>query len=221
MDGGTSGLVEIHGKIMNISRLLCTIITGLAVIFACPLSYSRDIHPHAAIDTEFGTIEIELLPEVAPNTVKNFIKLAKSGFYDGTLFHRIIPGFMIQGGDPNTRGDNRSKYGTGGPGYMIPAEFNDLPHVRGAVSMARGPDPDSAGSQFFIVVKNSRFLDGQYTVFGKVVKGIKVADKIVARKRDRNDVPLKRIEMKVRILDGKNGAGNDNGSDKADKSHAG
>ena len=218
MDRRASGLVVIRGNIMSISRLLCALVTALAVIFACSPGYTRVIHPHAVIDTKFGTIEIELLPEAAPNTVKNFIKLASAGFYDGTQFHRIIPGFMIQGGDPNSRGDDRSKYGTGGPGYMIPAEFNELPHVRGAVSMARGRDPDSAGSQFFIVVKNSTFLDRQYTVFGKVVKGIEVADKIVVQSRDRNDVPLERIEMNVRILDDKNSGGAGHEPDKPVKS---
>ena len=154
-----------------------------------------------AIDTKFGTIEIRLLPYVAPNHVKRFIHLIKLGFYDGTLFHRVIPGFMIQGGDPNTLKNDKSTYGQGGPGYTIKAEFNNQPHIRGTVSMARAGDPNSAGSQFFIVTKASRFLDKKYTVFGRVTKGMKVVDKIVAQKRDKNDLPLERIEMRVRVLD--------------------
>lgn len=156
---------------------------------------------HAVIETRFGNIEIRLLPEVAPNHVENFIKLSQSGFYEGTIFHRVIPEFMIQGGDPNTRDQDKSKYGTGGPGYTVKAEFNDRPHVRGVVSMARSQDPDSAGSQFFIVVKDSNFLDRQYTVFGEVVSGMEVADEIVSQQRDAQDNPLERIEMKIRIVD--------------------
>jgi peptidyl-prolyl cis-trans isomerase B (cyclophilin B) len=108
---------------------------------------------------------------------------------------------MIQGGDPNTKGEDKSKYGMGGPGHKVKAEFNDRPHVRGVVSMARSQDPDSAGSQFFIVVKDSNFLDGKYTVFGEVVSGIEVADKIVSQPRDSRDNPQERIEMKVRITE--------------------
>jgi peptidyl-prolyl cis-trans isomerase B (cyclophilin B) len=155
----------------------------------------------AIIETGFGDIELRFFPEVAPNHVKNFIELAKKGFYDGTTFHRVIPGFMIQGGDPNSRSHDRSKHGMGGPGYTIKAEFNDLPHKRGALSMARAADPDSAGSQFFICVADSFFLDGQYTVFGEVVSGMDVADKIVNQPRDRMDNPIERVEMKVRIVE--------------------
>jgi peptidyl-prolyl cis-trans isomerase B (cyclophilin B) len=134
--------------------------------------------------------------------VANFVTLAKKGFYDGTLFHRVIPDFMIQGGDPNTKDKEQTNlYGMGGPGYTVKAEFNDKSHVRGAVSMARSQHPDSAGSQFFIVVHDSTFLDRKYTVFGEVVNGMAVADKIVSQKRDRRDNPLDRIEMKVRIVD--------------------
>lgn len=187
---------------MKTGHFGCAIVLAWAILFLIPPGHARDANPYALIETRFGSMEIELLPEVAPNHVNNFIKLARSGFYDGTLFHRIIPGFMIQGGDPESRGDDMSKYGTGGPGYMIPAEFNDQPHVRGAVSMARSQHPDSAGSQFFIVVKNSRFLDRKYTVFGKVVTGMEVADRIVAQQRNRNDIPLERIEMKITIVGG-------------------
>ena len=127
--------------------------------------------------------------------MRNFERLAGSGFYDGTLFHRIVPGFMIQGGDPNTKGSDQSTWGTGGPGYTIKAEFNARPHKRGAVSMARSSDPDSAGSQFFIVTTDSLFLDRQYTAFGEVVEGMDVADKIVALDRDSNDRPLTEARM--------------------------
>ncbi len=147
------------------------------------------------INTNFGNIKLELLPDIAPETVRNFIKLAKSGFYDGTLFHRIIPKFMIQGGDPNTKQSDKSTWGTGGPGYNIKAEFNSRSHLRGIVSMARSSDPDSAGSQFFIVTSDSTFLDRQYTVFSQVVDGMDVADKIVNLPRDDNDCPLQEAKM--------------------------
>ncbi len=143
----------------------------------------------ATLETNFGNIVFELSPNIAPETVRNFTKLAKSNFYDGTLFHRVIPGFMIQGGDPNTKTPNKSKWGMGGPGYTIKAEFNSRSHLRGIVSMARVTDPNSAGSQFFIVTTDSTFLDKQYTAFAEVVKGMDVADKIVNLPRDKNDCP--------------------------------
>jgi len=169
----------------------------------------------AIIKTKFGDIEIKFLPEVAPNHAENFIKLAKSGFYNGTIFHRVIPGFMIQGGDPNTKDSlKKNAYGQGGPGHNVKGEFSDLPHKRGMVSMARANDPDSAGSQFFIVVEDSRFLDRKYTIFAEVVKGIGVADKIVALPRvmcqtgsptpaDKGpcDNPIDRVEMTVTIIE--------------------
>ena len=155
----------------------------------------------AIIETKFGSIELKFFPNKAPNHVENFLKLAKSGFYDGTIFHRIIPGFMIQGGDPNTKDDDTSIYGLGGPGYNIKAEFNNRPHGRGILSMARSQDPDSAGSQFYIVVAESSFLNGKYTVFGKVTKGMDVVDMIVEQDRDSRDLPTRRIEMTVRIED--------------------
>ncbi len=151
--------------------------------------------PKAAIETNFGNIAFELLPNLAPETVRNFIKLAKSNFYNGTLFHRVIPGFMIQGGDPNTKSSDKSKWGMGGPGYTIKAEFNSRSHLRGIVSMARAMDPDSAGSQFFIVTTDSTFLDRQYTVFGQVTQGMDVADKIVNLQRDKNDCPLQEAKI--------------------------
>ena len=146
-------------------------------------------NPLVTIELENGgQIQVELFPEIAPNTVNNFISLVNSGFYDGTIFHRVIPGFMIQGGDPEGTG-------MGGPGYGIKGEFsgngfkNDLKHDRGVLSMARSQRPNSAGSQFFIMVKNSPHLDGQYAAFGKVTKGIEEADKIVASPRDAYDRP--------------------------------
>jgi peptidyl-prolyl cis-trans isomerase B (cyclophilin B) len=155
----------------------------------------------AVIETKFGNLEIKFFPDVAPNHVKNFIDLAKKGFYDGTIFHRVIPGFMIQGGDPNTKNSDRSKHGMGGPGYTVKAEFSDKPHKRGTLSMARAADPNSAGSQFFICVAPASFLDKQYTVFGEVVSGMEAADKIVSAPRDKRDNPNERMEMKVRIVE--------------------
>ena len=154
----------------------------------------------AVIETKFGKIEMELFADKAPGHVKNFKDLAKKGFYDGTIFHRVIPGFMIQGGDPNTKSDDRTTHGMGGPGYSIQGEFNDAPHKRGILSMARSQDPNSAGSQFFIVVKKSSFLDGKYTAFGKVLSGMAVADQIVNAPRDKRDNPDERIEMKVKVV---------------------
>lgn len=147
------------------------------------------------IKTNFGSIKFSLLPELAPETVRNFSKLAKSGFYNETLFHRVIPGFMIQGGDPNTKSPDKSVWGQGGPGYNLKAEFNSRSHLRGIVSMARAADPDSAGSQFFIVTSDSTFLDKQYTVFGEVTEGMDVADKIVNLPRDGNDCPEQEAKM--------------------------
>ena len=149
----------------------------------------------ANIETNHGKISFELLPDLAPETVRNFEKLAKDGFYDGTLFHRVIPGFMIQGGDPNTKTDNKGSWGMGGPGYNVKAEFSSRSHLRGIVSMARAQDPDSAGSQFFIVTSDSAFLDRQYTVFGQVKEGMDVADKIVNMDRNGNDCPLEKVVM--------------------------
>jgi cyclophilin family peptidyl-prolyl cis-trans isomerase len=142
------------------------------------------------IQTKFGDIALEFFPDAAPKTVENFKKLASSGFYDGLVFHRIVPGFVIQGGDPNTKTvSNKGKWGTGDPGWTVKAEFNKNKHSRGALSMARSQDPNSAGSQFFIVLKDSNFLDGQYTVFGKVTSGMDIVDKIAALKTDSADAP--------------------------------
>jgi len=150
---------------------------------------------NVTIETKFGKIIFKLLPDVAPETVRNFVNLVQSRFYDGTLFHRVIPGFMIQGGDPNTKTQDKAKWGLGGPGYTVKAEFNSKSHLRGIVSMARATDPDSAGSQFFIVTSDSTFLDRQYTVFGEVTGGINIADTIVSQQRDKNDCPLEDVRM--------------------------
>ena len=135
----------------------------------------------AVLKTSDGEMVVEFWPEVAPRTVANFEKLAREGFYNGTAFHRIMRGFMIQGGDPLTKdASNEARFGTGGPGYSVPAEFNDRPHLRGVLSMARSADPNSAGSQFFICLGTVSQLDHQYTAFGKVIKGLDVLDKIGA-----------------------------------------
>lgn len=161
----------------------------------------------AVIETKFGIIKLKFFPDVAPNHVNNFIELARKGFYDGTTFHRVIPGFMIQGGDPNSKNPDKSKHGTGDPGYKVKAEFNDKPHKRGTLSMARAGHPDSAGSQFFICVADSPFLDRQYTVFGEVVSGMDVVDKIVNQPRDKSDNPNDRVEMKVKVLEKQEASG--------------
>jgi peptidyl-prolyl cis-trans isomerase B (cyclophilin B) len=166
-----------------------------------PQEIKKMSETRAIIETRLGNIELTFFPEVAPIHVNNFIELAKKGFYDGTTFHRVIPQFMIQGGDPNSKNPDRSKHGTGGPGYTIKAEFNDRPHKRGTLSMARAQDPDSAGSQFFICVAEASFLNKKYTAFGEVVSGMDVADKIVSQQRDRQDNPIERIEMKVKITE--------------------
>lgn len=159
------------------------------------------MNPIVTIELENdGVIKLELYPEIAPNTVNNFMSLIKKGHYDGLTFHRVIPGFMIQGGCPNGTG-------TGGPGYVIKGEFSDngfnnpLKHERGVISMARTNFPDSAGSQFFIMVKDSPFLDRQYAAFGKVIEGIEEADKIVSVDTDRNDKPLVPQIMKKVTVD--------------------
>jgi peptidyl-prolyl cis-trans isomerase B (cyclophilin B) len=155
----------------------------------------------AVIHTKFGDMTLKFFPDVAPNHVNNFIDLSKKGFYNGTTFHRVIPGFMIQGGDPNSKEEDRSGHGMGGPGYQLKAEFNDKSHKRGILSMARSANPDSAGSQFFICVADAPHLNRQYTVFGEVVNGLEVVDKIVSQDRDSRDNPLERIEMQVEIIE--------------------
>jgi peptidyl-prolyl cis-trans isomerase B (cyclophilin B) len=141
-----------------------------------PMNSSNEV---AVIKTSEGDMVVQFWTDAAPNTVENFKKLARQGFYDGTIFHRIVKGFMIQGGDPNSKDPAKEiSYGQGGPGYNIKAEFNDHSHDRGVISMARGPDPDSAGSQFFICLAPVHRLDHQYTTFGKLIKGEDVLGKI-------------------------------------------
>ena len=148
------------------------------------------------ITTSEGVMVVEFYPEVAPKHVENFKTLARKGFYDGTAFHRVIPGFMIQGGDPNTKDDNaKASWGQGGPGYTINAEFNAKHHARGILSMARTPDPNSAGSQFFICHGDAGNLDGQYTVFGNLIKGFDVLDKIASTPTESPDRPIKRVNV--------------------------
>jgi peptidyl-prolyl cis-trans isomerase B (cyclophilin B) len=142
------------------------------------MSNTATDNEQAVIKTSYGEMTIGFWPDVAPKTVENFKKLARDGFYDGTAFHRIIKGFMIQGGCPNTKQGAKGVPGTGDPGYKVKAEFNAKPHVRGVISMARSSHPDSAGCQFFICHGDARFLDRQYTAFGEVVKGDDVLEKI-------------------------------------------
>ncbi|MCX6639144.1 MAG: peptidylprolyl isomerase [bacterium] len=151
----------------------------------------------ATIETRLGNMVVEFFPDVAPNHVANFIKLAKEGFYNGSTFHRVIPGFVIQGGDPNSKDNDRTNDGMGGPGYSVNAEFNSKLHLRGTLAMARSQDPNSAGSQFYICLAPLPQLDNKYTVFGQVISGMEVADKIAALKRDPNDNPLESVAMKI------------------------
>src|SRR2546425_349667 len=150
----------------------------------------------AVIKTSEGEMVAKFWPDVAPKTVENFKKLARQGFYDGTAFHRVIKGFMIQGGDPLTKDESKqASWGTGDPGYKIQAEFNKKSHERGVLSMARSQDPNSAGSQFFICHGAPKFLDGQYTAFGKLIKGDDVLEKIATTKTGANDRPEKRMNV--------------------------
>jgi len=197
-------------------KRICSILMFLVFFLALPCAqvFSQEVRSQnfspeevkkmseqqAIIHTKLGEITLEFFPELAPNHVNNFIDLAKKGFYNGTIFHRVVPKFVIQGGDPNSKNPDRSNHGTGGPGYNVKAEFSNTPHKRGTVSMARSAHPDSAGSQFFICVAAAPFLDGKYTAFGEVVKGIEVVDKIVSQPRDGNDNPNDRIEMTVDIV---------------------
>ena len=197
------------------SLMLCGVLLGIGLLTGCggnadviPVTPPPSPGPKAILKTKFGDIHIKFYPDVAPRHVENFIKLAKSGFYNGTIFHRVIPGFMIQGGDPNTKSSlHKDTYGQGGPKdekgnpVLLKAEFNDTPHKRGIVSMARANEPDTAGSQFFIVVEPSPFLDGKYTAFGEVTKGLGIADRIVVLPKNDRDLPNDRIEMTVTIVD--------------------
>jgi peptidyl-prolyl cis-trans isomerase B (cyclophilin B) len=148
---------------------------SLALLMSTP---KPSVKENAVLKTSYGDITIAFWSDVAPKTVENFKKLARSGFYDGTAFHRIIKGFMIQGGCPNTKAGEKGMPGTGGPGWQVKAEFNAKSHVRGVISMARSSDPDSAGSQFFLVHGDAKFLDRQYTAFGEIVAGDDVLEKL-------------------------------------------
>jgi peptidyl-prolyl cis-trans isomerase B (cyclophilin B) len=194
---------------MKFSILLLAVLS--AVVFAAEekketslMSNSNEV---AVIKTNEGEMVVQFWTDAAPNTIENFKKLARQGFYDGTIFHRIVKGFMIQGGDPNSKdAAKEGAYGEGGPGYEIKAEFNNHSHDRGVLSMARGPDPDSAGSQFFICLAPVRRLDGQYTTFGKLIKGDNVLDKIGNTPVERNaqgevSKPTKRVVIEsVKIV---------------------
>ncbi len=155
------------------------------------------------IETNLGTIEIEFYPDLAPNHVAAIQHLIREGFYDGTKFHRVIPSFMIQGGDPNSKSNDRSMHGMGGPDFNIAQEFSSRSHKRGIASMARSQHPDSAGSQFFIMVADVPQLDGQYSVWGNTVSGMDVVDKIVASQRDGNDNPIQPVIMEKVYLKAK------------------
>lgn len=193
-------------KTTNIAETLVnqdgSIDKGLPKTAAWGAKLPKDGDAIAIMTTSEGRIVLKFFPQVAPNHVKNFTDLAGKGFYDGTKFHRIIPGFMIQGGDPNTKSDDKESWGQGGPGYNVKQEFNDVLHTRGILSMARTGDPDGAGSQFFIMHAAYPALDHQYTVFGQVIEGMDVVDKIVnapqsGPPQNRPDKPttIKKVEI--------------------------
>jgi peptidyl-prolyl cis-trans isomerase B (cyclophilin B) len=185
---------------MRLSILLAVLLSSamLGAEEKTPMNSSNEV---AVIKTSEGEMVVQFWTDAAPNTIENFKKLARQGFYDGTIFHRIVKDFMIQGGDPNSKDPAKeNSYGQGGPDYKIKAEFNDHPHDRGVISMARGPDPDSAGSQFFLCLAPVHRLDHQYTTFGKLIKGDDVLDKIGNTPVERNaqgevSKPSKRVTI--------------------------
>jgi len=185
-------------KLSILNAMLCAVFFAAAQLGAeekkeNPMNTSNEV---AVIKTNEGDMVAELWPDVAPKTVENFKKLARQGFYDETAFHRVIKGFMIQGGDPLTKDESKqASWGTGDPGYKIAAEFNEKSHRRGVLSMARSNDHNSAGSQFFICHGAPTFLDRQYTAFGKLIKGDEVLEKIATTKTGPGDRPLKRINV--------------------------
>ncbi len=185
-------------------RLIIVALVGLFATVGCAQNKENTVNEVAVIETNKGTMVVEFWSDVAPKTVENFKKLSRSGFYDGTCFHRIIKGFMIQGGDPLTKDEkNAGRFGTGGPGWTIKAEFNQNKHVRGVLSMARTSDPDSAGSQFFICLEAARNLDNQYTAFGKLIAGedvlMKIGDTPTAGRE--GSTPTEKVELKsVKIV---------------------
>jgi len=185
-------------KILN--KIIFTIIFSLILIGFGSYSYADVFNdPLVVIETNLGNILIEFFSGDAPYHVNNFLVLSKDGFYDGTLFHRVIPGFMIQGGDPNTKTDDKSSWGMGGPDEKLDAEFNTIKHNRGIVSMARSADPDSAGSQFFIIHQDSNFLDHEYTVFGRIIteESFRTLDKIAAVQTNDKDIPINTEQVKI------------------------
>jgi peptidyl-prolyl cis-trans isomerase B (cyclophilin B) len=198
------------GETMN--RVLGLILLTLLVIGVLFMSTEKENNV-AVISTNFGDMVVEFYPDIAPMHVESFIALANEEYFNGTTFHRVIPGFMIQGGDPNSRNENRATHGTGGRAgkffglgneedpstWLIPQEFSDTPHVKGILSMARTNDPNSASSQFFVCHDNANFLDNNYTVFGKVIDGLDIIDEIANVAKDQNDNPLERVEMSIRI----------------------
>jgi len=182
-----------------LQKFLIFFILSVFLITTSTQAFAQSDEKVAVLETTQGKIVIEFFPEDAPNHVANFINLTDSGFYDGVLFHRIIPEFMIQGGDPNTKTEDNSTWGIGGPGYSIDAEFNDIKHNRGIVSMARSQNPNSAGSQFFIVHQDSNFLDEQYTVFGRIItqESFETLDKLASIETGQRDIPLNTDEAKI------------------------
>ena len=196
---------------MKLSIVFAMLLSAAAVLAAeekkqkeAPMNSSNEV---AVIKTSEGDMVVQFWTDAAPNTIENFKKLARKGFYDGTIFHRIIKEFMIQGGDPNSKDPAKEdSYGEGGPDHNIKAEFNDHPHERGVISMARGPDPDSAGSQFFICLAPVHRLDHQYTTFGKLIKGDDVLEKIgdtpvTKNSRGEQSKPTKRVVIEsVKIV---------------------
>lgn len=184
----------------------------LTIVGVFLMNYEKESEV-AVISTNFGDMVVEFYPDLAPMHVESFIALTNEEYFNGTTFHRVIPGFVIQGGDPNSRNENRMTHGTGGRAgkffgigneedpstWLIPQEFNPTPHVKGILSMARTNDPNSASSQFFVCHDNANFLDNNYTVFGKVIDGLDIIDMIVSVAKDQNDNPLEKIEMTVRM----------------------
>ena len=194
------------------NRVLGLILLTLLAIGVLFMTYEKE-NDVAIISTNFGDMIVEFYPDIAPMHVDSFVALVNEEYFDGTTFHRVIPGFMIQGGDPNSRNENKATHGTGGRAgkffgigneedpstWLIPQEFNDTPHVKGILSMARTNDPNSASSQFFVCHDNANFLDNNYTVFGKVIDGLDIIDEIANVAKDQNDNPLERVEMSIRI----------------------
>ena len=193
-------------------RVLGIILLTLLVIGVLFMTIEKENNV-AVISTNFGDMVVEFYPDIAPMHVESFMALVNEEYFNGTTFHRVIPGFMIQGGDPNSRNENRATHGTGGRAgkffglgneedpstWLIPQEFSNTPHVKGILSMARTNDPNSTSSQFFVCHDNANFLDNNYTVFGKVIDGLDIIDQIANVAKDQNDNPLEKVEMSIRI----------------------